>query len=275
MHPYDGTAIPRNTEGCLVTWNQHKAKKREVEATLKVKRKVVLHLKGLHHDRSQHGESRHSLALDLAHSFQLSFPQALSLDGGIIFRQSPPGTFNFGVDTRAAINHVTSQVSVQLNRSDSNFAFFFQLRHPHRPAFPPDFQVQAAAGHYRVRSLNGSLSVRMSSRELVLLEVDASQDTRRSGQGWGVSVLLHQAVFSAPRAVRLQLSGKITPARIWLFSKALLDQNMAQLLLKASEERRGGQVLTLQSQTRHTVAGWAAMPRLLTLAGRLKQKETL
>ena len=66
-----------------------------------------------------------------------------------------------------------------------------------------------------------------------------------------------------------------SPSRIWLFSKALLDQNMAQLLLKASEERRGGQVLTLQSQTRHTVAGWAAMPHLLTLAGRLKQKETL
>uniref|UniRef100_A0A2K5QFP1 Vitellogenin domain-containing protein n=1 Tax=Cebus imitator TaxID=2715852 RepID=A0A2K5QFP1_CEBIM len=275
-HPYDGTAIPRNTEGCLVTCNQHKAKKREVEATLKVNQKAVLHLKGLHHDRSQHGESRHSLALDLAHSYQLSFPQALSLDGGIIFRQSPPGTFNFGVDTRAAINHnITSQVSVQLNRSDSDFAFFFQLRHPHRPTFPPNFQVQAAAGHYRVRSLNGSLSVQMSGRELALLEVDASQNTRRSSRGWGVSVLLHQAVLSAPRAVRLQLSGKITPARIWLFSKALLDQNTAQLLLKASEERRGGQVLTLQSQTRHTVAGWAAMPRLLTLTGRLKQEETL
>eukprot|EP00074_Homo_sapiens_P099991 XP_016879420.1 putative uncharacterized protein LOC400499 isoform X3 [Homo sapiens] len=276
MHPYDGKVIPRNTEGCLVTWNQHTAKNREVEATLKVHRKVVLHLKGLHHDRSQHGEIRHSLALDLAHSYQLSFPQALSLDGGIIFRQSPQGTFNFGMDARAAVNHnVTSQASVQLNGSDSDFAFFFQLRHPHGPTFPPNFQVQAAAGRYRVRSLNGSLSVQMSGRELVLLEVDASQDTRRSSRGWGVSVLLHQAVLSAPRAVRLQLSAKITPARIWLFSKALLDQNTAQLLLKASEEWRGGRILTFQSQTRHTVAGWAAMPRLLTLTGRLKQKETL
>uniref|UniRef100_G3QM33 Vitellogenin domain-containing protein n=1 Tax=Gorilla gorilla gorilla TaxID=9595 RepID=G3QM33_GORGO len=275
-HPYDGKVIPRNTEGCLVTWNQHTAKNREVEATLKVNRKVVLHLKGLHHDRSQHGEIRHSLALDLAHSYQLSFPQALSLDGGIIFRQSPQGTFNFGMDARAAVNHnVTSQASVQLNRSDSDFAFFFQLRHPHGPTFPPNFQVQAAAGRYRVRSLNGSLSVQMSGRELVLLEVDASQDIRRSSRGWGVSVLLHQAVLSAPRAVQLQLSAKISPARIWLFSKALLDQNTAQLLLKASEEWRGGRILTFQSQTRHTVAGWAAMPRLLTLTGRLKQKETL
>ncbi|KAL4836334.1 hypothetical protein H8958_018013 [Nasalis larvatus] len=274
MHPYNGKVIPRNTEGCLVAWNQHTAKNREIEATLKVNRKVVLHLKGLHHDRSQHGEIWHSVALDLAHSYQLSFPQALNLDGGIIFRQSPQGTFSFGVDARAAVNHsVTSQVLVQLNGSD--FAFFFQLKHPHRPAFPPNFQVQAAAGRYRVCSLNGSLSVHMSGRELVLLEVDTSQDTRRSSRAWGVSVLLHQAVLIAPRVIRLQLSGKITPARIWLFSKALLDQNTAQLLLKASEEWRGGRVLTLQSQTRHTVAGWAAIPRLLTLTGRLKQKETL
>ncbi|XP_011816828.1 PREDICTED: uncharacterized protein LOC105525710 [Colobus angolensis palliatus] len=168
MHPYDGKVIPRNTEGCLVAWNQH---------------------------------------MDL--------------------------TLLAGVKC----------------------------------------SVQAAAGRYRVYSLNGSLSVHMSGRELVLLEVDASQDARRSSRGWGVSVLLHQAVLSAPRVVRLQQSGKITPARIWLFSKALLDQNTAQLLLKASEERRGGRVLTLQSQTRHTVAGWAAMPRLLTVTGRLKQKE--
>lgn len=60
--------------------------------------------------------------------------------------------------------------------------------------------------------------------------------------------------------------------RIWLFSKALLDQNTVQLFLKASEEQRGGQVLTLQSQAQHT---WAAVPRLLTLTGVLKQKETL
>ena len=48
-----------------------------------------------------------------------------------------------------------------------------------------------------------------------------------------------------------------------------------QLFLKASEEQRGGRVLTLRSQARHTVAAWAALPRLLTLVGVLKQKEVL
>uniref|UniRef100_A0A8C0E305 Vitellogenin domain-containing protein n=1 Tax=Balaenoptera musculus TaxID=9771 RepID=A0A8C0E305_BALMU len=272
-HPYNGKAIPRNVEGCVVTWKRHIAKNKDVEVTLKVNQKVLLHLKGLHHDRSRRGEVWHSLALDVAHSSQLRFPQALSLDGDIVFRRSHQGAFDCGVDARAAINHnVMSQVSVQLNGSDSHLVFSLQLRHPHRPTFPPNLQVQAAAGRYRERSLNGSLSVHVSGEVLVLLEVTASQDTWRSSRGWGMGVLLRQEALRAPRAVQLQLSGKVAPDRIWLFSKALLDHNTVQLFLKASEEQRGGQVLTLQSRAQHT---WAAVPRLLTLTGVLKQKETL
>ncbi|XP_062957166.1 uncharacterized protein LOC134381001 [Cynocephalus volans] len=275
-HPYNGAAIPRSVEGCLVTWNRHTAKNREVETTLKVNKKVVLHLKGLHHDGSQHREIRHSLSLDMAHSYQLRFPQALSLGGDVIFRRSPQGTFNFSADAQAAINHnITYQVSAQVNGSDSHFVLFFQLRHPHGLTLPPNFQVQVAAGRYKERSLNSALSVHVSGQELVLLEVTTSQDTQRRSRGWGMSVILHQAVLRAPRAVQLQLLGKVTPARIWLFSKMLLDQNTAQLLLKASEEHRGGWVLTLQGQAQHTVAGWAVVPHLLTLKGTLKQKETL
>ncbi|XP_049555363.1 uncharacterized protein LOC101269628, partial [Orcinus orca] len=272
-HPYNGKAIPRNLEGCVVTWNRHIARNKDVEVTLKVNQKVLLHLKGLHHDRSRRGQVWHSLALEVAHSSQLRFPQALSLVGDIVFRRSHQGAFDCGADARAAINHnVMSQVSVQLNGSDSHLVFSLQLRHPHRPTFPPNLQVQAAAGRYKERNLNGSLSVHVSGEVLVLLEATASQDTWRSSRGWGMNVLLRQEVLRAPRAVQLQLSGKVTPDRIWLFSKALLDQNTVQLFLKASEEQRGGQVLTLQSQAQHT---WAAVPRLLTLTGVLKQKETL
>nr|XP_033696053.1 uncharacterized protein LOC101325118 [Tursiops truncatus] len=272
-HPYNGKAIPRNLEGCMVTWNRHIARNKDVEVTLKVNQKVLLHLKGLHHDRSRRGQVWHSLALEVAHSSQLRFPQALSLVGDIVFRRSHQGAFDCGADARAAINHnVMSQVSVQLNGSDSHLVFSLQLRHPHRPTFPPNLQVQAAAGRYKERNLNGSLSVHVSGEVLVLLEATASQDTWRSSRGWGMNVLLRQEVLRAPRAVQLQLSGKVTPERIWLFSKALLDQNTVQLFLKASEEQRGGQVLTLQSQAQHT---WAAVPRLLTLTGVLKQKETL
>ncbi|KAI4559466.1 hypothetical protein MJG53_017992 [Ovis ammon polii x Ovis aries] len=275
-HPYDGRTIPRSLDGCVVLWNRHVAKNRGVEATLKVNQKVLLHVKALHHDRSQRGEVWHNLALDVAHSFQLRFPQALNVDGDIVFRQSLKGAFDCGVDARAIINrNVTSQVSVQLNGSDSHSVVSLQLRHPRGPTFPPDLQVQGAARRYRERGVNGSLSVHVSGEELVLLEASASQNSRRNTRGWGVSVLLHQEVLRAPRAVQLQLSSKVAPARIWLFSKALLDQNTVQLFLKASEERRGSRVLTLRSQAQHTVAAWAALPRLLTVVGVLKQKEVL
>ncbi|XP_032183674.1 uncharacterized protein LOC116580920 isoform X2 [Mustela erminea] len=275
-HPYDGKAIPRNVEGCAVAWNQHAAQNREVEATLKVNQKVVLHLKGLHRDRSQRGEMWHSLALDAAHASQLRLPQALRLDGDILFRWGPRGAFDGSLDTRATINHnVTSQVSVQMNGSDSHLAFLFQLRHPHRPTFPPDLQVQGAARRYRDHGLSGSLAVHTSSQELLLLEADTSQDARRRSRGWDTTVLLHQAVFSAPRAVHLQLSSKVAPARVWLLYKVLVDQSTAQLFFKASSEQRRGQLLTLQSHAQHTVAGWTAVPRLLTVKGMLKNKETL
>ena len=44
-------------------------------------------------------------------SFQLRLPQALHLDGDVVFRRGPRGAFDCRVDTRAAINrNVTSQV---------------------------------------------------------------------------------------------------------------------------------------------------------------------
>lgn len=74
-------------------------------------------------------------------------------------------------------------------------------------------QVQGAARRYRDHGLSGSLSVHTSGQELLLLEADTSQDARRRSRGWDTTVLLHQAVFSAPRAVQLQLSSKVAPAR--------------------------------------------------------------
>ncbi|VFV29136.1 Hypothetical predicted protein [Lynx pardinus] len=274
-HPYSSKTVPGNAEGCAAAWSQHAAKSREVEATLKVNQNVVLHLRGLHHDRSQGEEIWHRLALNAAHSSQLRLPQALSLDGDVVFRRGPPGLFDFSVDARATASpNVPSQVSVQLNGSDSHLVFLLQLSHPHRPPFPANLQVQATARRYKDHSVGGSLSVHASDRELLLLEADTIQDTRRSSRAWGASVLLRQAVLHAPRAVQLQLSSKVAPARVWLLYKVLVDQSTAQLVLKASAEQRGGQVLTLQSQAQHTVAGWPAVPHLLTLKGVLKQKET-
>nr|XP_023416455.1 uncharacterized protein LOC106025279 [Cavia porcellus] len=245
-HPFDDMAVPRSLEGCLVAGNQHHARKREVEATLKVNQEVMLHLKGLHHDRSRHREVRHSVALDMAHSSQLRFPHVLSVGGDVVFRWSHQGgAFDFGVDARAAVNHNAT------------------------------FQVQVAAGHYKQRSVNGSLHVHASGQELVLLEIRTHRDSRRSSQGGAVSAVLRQAVLGAPRVAQLQLSSKVTAARLWLFSKVLLDQSTAQLALRVSEARRSGRVLSLWSQAQHSGTVWAALPRLLRLRVALTWKEML
>lgn len=43
--------------------------------TLKINRKVILHLKGLRQGSSQHGGIQHSVALDATHSNQVSVPR--------------------------------------------------------------------------------------------------------------------------------------------------------------------------------------------------------
>nr|XP_051703900.1 uncharacterized protein LOC108175372 [Oryctolagus cuniculus] len=276
-HPYDGAAIPRDLEGCVVTWSRHTAKNKEVEATVQVHRKVVLHVKGLLHDGSEHEEIRRSLALDVAQSYQPKLPRALSLNGDVVYRWRPPGAFNFSFGAQAAVNHsaASQQVSVRLTGSDSHCTAVFQLSRAQVPAAPADLEVQAAAGRPRERSLNVSLAVHTSGHELLLLEAAGSLAAWRSGRGGDVAILLRQAALRAPRAVQLQLSGRIAPTRIWLLSRALLDQDTAQLLLRASEDPRGGRVLTLRGQAQRTGAGWAARPHLLGLQGSLKWKETV
>lgn len=238
--------------------------------TLKINQKVVLHLKGSHQGSSQHGGIQHSVALDATRS-----NQTLRLNGSFDLSRRRQGAFDFIVDAQAAINHnATSQVLVQLNKSSSYLAFFLQLQPPDGLAFLPGLQVLASAGHHKECRVDASLSVRVSGHQLLLLEVDTSKQNRRSRWGWDMRVSLRQAVFNTPRALQLQLSSKVTPARVQLFSKALLDQDSAQLLLKTAEERRGGWVLRLWSLAQHSVAGWTKVPHALSLRGVLKQKKT-
>nr|XP_042139246.1 uncharacterized protein LOC107402064 [Peromyscus maniculatus bairdii] len=269
-HPFDDKVVPRSLEGCLEAWNLSNAKNSEVKATLKVNQKVILHLKGLHQGSSQHRGIRHSVALDATHS-----SQTLRLNGGFDLTWPRQGAFDFSVRVQAATNHsATSQVLVQLNKSSSHLAFFLQLHPPDGLAFPPSLQVQAATVRHKGRRVDMSLSVHVSGRELLLLEVDTSKQHIRSRWGWDLRVSLHQAVFSTPRTLQLQLAFMVTPARAQLFSKVLLDQDSVQLLLRISEGRREGWVLSLRSLAQHSVAGWTKVPSVLSLRGVLKQKMT-
>ncbi|KAL6060180.1 hypothetical protein STEG23_004069, partial [Scotinomys teguina] len=269
-HPFDDKAIPRSLEACLEAWNLSNAKNSEVKATLKVNQKIILHLKSLHQGSSQHGEIRHRVALDATHS-----SQTLRLNGGFDLTRRQQGAFDFSADVQAAINHnATSQVLVQLNKSSSHLVFSLQLQPPDGLVFPPSLQVQAATLCHKERRMDVSMSVHVSGHELLLLEVDTSKKQRRSRWGWNSRVSLHQTIFSTPRVLQLQLSSMVTPARVQLFSKVLLDQDSAQLLLRISEGRREGWVLGLRSLAQHSVAGWTKVPHVLSLRGVLKQKMT-
>lgn len=86
--------------------------------------------------------------------------------------------------------------------------------HPFQlPALSAFLQVQAATVRHKGRRVDMSLSVHVSGRELLLLEVDTSKQHIRSRWGWDLRVSLHQAVFSTPRTLQLQLAFMVTPAR--------------------------------------------------------------
>ncbi|XP_056662125.1 uncharacterized protein LOC103099164 isoform X1 [Monodelphis domestica] len=271
-HPYNSKVIPRSIDTCVVTRIQQN-RDQEVEAALKVDQKDVLYVKGRHHNGSLEGDFHHGLNLDLTHSTQLSIPQTLGLSGEIFFKQRPLGEFDCGVTLQASVSQkVTSQFLLQLNGSKSHFAVFSHLSHPARVTFLPNFQVQAAGRHYKDGGINGSLSVHASGKELTVLEASMSRETRKSSKGWDVSAIFRQAIFTEPRAVRLQLSSKITPARVWFFSKMNLNQNSVQMFLTGSKEQKVGPILSLKGRVQHNIDNWGALPKLLDLTGSLKQK---
>lgn len=85
---------------------------------------------------------------------------------------------------------------------------------PSSPKLPLTLlQVQAATGCHKEHREDMSLSVHVSGHPLLLLEADTSKHVRNIHGGWNMRLSLQQAVFSAPRALQLQLSSKVTPAR--------------------------------------------------------------
>lgn len=100
-------------------------------------------------------------------------------------------------------------------------------------------------------------------------------EPNRGSPGAGVDSGVQAPAAHGPPAVGAAALIPITfLSRVWLFYKVLVDQSTAQLVVRASSEQRRGQVLTLRSRAQHTVAGWPAVPHLLTVKGMLKQKES-
>ncbi|XP_043379497.1 uncharacterized protein LOC102932729 isoform X4 [Chelonia mydas] len=274
-HPYNSKIFPKNVEICALT-RCHQSAKHEIEAILKVNKKDAVRFLGKYQNKSSEMDFRHLLHMNMTHSFQLKFPQALALNGELFSVQSKWEVFDYGVNIKATINrNDSSQFIAQLNGSNAHFGFSSRFTHPYQSKFPQSFQAHAAVKSYGENSLNGSLYLHSSGKDLVLLEVDMSKETRKNSRIIGVSALLHQAILTEPESVQLQLMGKVSPSRLLLSSELKLNENRLHLDFVGAMEQKVGLVLSLNGKVQHNIGGLKVIPQLFSLNGSLKRKNNI
>ncbi|XP_067407568.1 uncharacterized protein [Emydura macquarii macquarii] len=274
-HPYNSKIFPQSVEICALT-RCHQRAKHEVEAILKVNMKDALRLLGRYQNKSSETDFRHLIHMDMTHSFQLKFPQALVLNGELFSVQTKLEVFDYGVNIKATIDrNDSSQFIAQLNGSNTHFGFSSQFTHPYQSEFSQNFQAHAAVKSYGVNSLNGSLYLHSSGKDLVLLEVDVSKENRKNTRVIGVSGLLHQAILTEPESVQLQLMSKVSPSRLLLSSEMKLNQNRLHLDFMGAKEQKIGLVLSLNGKLQHNIGGLKVVPQLFSLTGALKRKNNI
>ncbi|XP_077684889.1 uncharacterized protein LOC144271419 [Eretmochelys imbricata] len=274
-HPYNSKIFPKNVEICALT-RCHQSAKHEIEAILKVNEKDAVRFLGKYQNKSSEMDFRHLLHMNMTHSFQLKFPQALALNGELFSVQSKWEIFDYGVNIKATINrNDSSQFIAQLNGSNAHFGFSSRFTHPYQSKFPQSFQAHAAVKIYGENSLNGSLYLHSSGKDLVLLEVDMSKETRKNNRIIGVSALLHQAILTEPESVQLQLMGKVSPSRLLLSSELKLNENRLHLDFVGVMEQKVGLVLSLNGKVQHNIGGLKVIPQLFSLNGSLKRKNNI
>nr|XP_032635524.1 uncharacterized protein LOC116824393 isoform X2 [Chelonoidis abingdonii] len=274
-HPYNSKIFPQNVELCVLT-RGHQSAKHEIEAILKVNKKDAIRLLGKYLNKSSETDFRHLLYMDMTHSFQLKFPQALALNGELFSAQTKLEVFDYGVNIKATINrNDSSQFIAQLNGSNTHFGFSSQFTHPYPSKFPQSFQAHAAVKSYGENSLNGSLYLHSSGKDLALLEVDMSKETRKNSRIIGVRALLHQAILTEPESVQLQLMGKVSPSRLLLSSELKLNENRFHLVFLGAMEQKVGLLLSLNGKVQHSIGGLKIIPQLFSLNGSLKRKNNI
>ncbi|XP_066186507.1 uncharacterized protein [Sylvia atricapilla] len=243
-HPYNYSTFPKDVEMCILTLS-HQNVKHELETVLKVNKEDVLSFLGRYQDKSSEADFRHLLHVDVTHSFQLEFPQAMGLSGELFSRQTKLEHFECGVSVKVIINKNVSS------------------------------QAQAALKSYGGNNVNGSLHLHSNGKEMLVLEVDVNNENRRKVRIAELRAFLHQTVLTNPESVQLQLMGKIFPSRLLLSSDLKLNENRLHVDFMGAREQKAGFVLSLNGRVQHTFTGFQAIPHLLSLDGLLKCKNSI
>ncbi|XP_062444584.1 uncharacterized protein LOC134147453 [Rhea pennata] len=261
-HPYNFRWLPQNVEICILTRSHQTVSKfpvkfnlereihylsvkKEVETTLKVNKEDVLSFVGRYQDKSSKADFRHLLYVDVTHSFQLVFPQAVALSGELFSRQTKLEDIDYSVNAKAIFNS-----------NDSS-------------------QVQAALKSYGESNLNGSLYIHSSGRNVLMLEVDTNNEKRRNARVVRVIAFLHQAFLTEPESMQFQLMGKMFPLSLLISSEIKLNENRLHVDFMGAREQKDGLGLSINGKVQHTFTGLKAIPQLLSLNGLLKCKSNI
>ncbi|XP_054698985.1 uncharacterized protein LOC129213269 isoform X2 [Grus americana] len=238
-HPYNYRLFPKDVEICILT-QSHQNVKHELEATLKVNKEDLLSFLGRYQDKSSEADFRHLLHMDVTHSFQLEFPQAMGLSGELFSRQTKLAHFDYSVSVKAIINKNMSS------------------------------QAQAALKSYGESHFNGSLYLHSNGRDMLMLEVDTNNENRKNARVIELRAFLHQTVLTNPESIHFQLMGKILPSRLLISSEMKLNENRLHMDFTGAREQKIGFVLSLNGKVQHTFAELNAIPHHLSLNGLLK-----
>nr|XP_047909692.1 uncharacterized protein LOC106041217 isoform X1 [Anser cygnoides] len=243
-HPYNYSLFPRDVEICILT-RSHQPGKHEVETTLKVNKQNVLSFLGRYQDKSSDVDFRHLLHVNMRHSFQLEYPQAMGLSGELSSRQTKPEHFDYSVNVKAIINKTVSS------------------------------QAQAALRSYDENKLNGSLYLHSNERDVLMLEVDMNKENRKDARGVELRAFLHQAILTNPESIQLQLMCKMFPSRFRISSVIKFNENGLHVDFMGARQQKVGFVLSLNGRIQHTFSGFKTIPHLLSLNGLLKHKNNI
>ncbi|MEE6498373.1 hypothetical protein FKM82_003056, partial [Ascaphus truei] len=274
-HPYKHHVFPSNIEICVST-KRHVSGKHEVDATIKLNKKDVFGLAGKFQNKSNKRELWHVLRMDVTHSFQLRFPQGLVFDGEIFSKRIKQDDFDHGVRGKVIINaNDTLQLHVQLNGSLHDIGLYSRCTHPYQWNIPQDVKVRATARKYGASNVNGTFSLHLRGKEVVLIEVDLSNENRKNVRIIGLSASINQAVIAKPESAHFRVTGKVFPSRLSLFSEMKVNERALLVDLLASKEQKVGFVLSFGGNLRHNIDDLTIIPPQLSVEGSLKQKKNI
>ncbi|KAM9555572.1 uncharacterized protein ACIB01_007669 [Guaruba guarouba] len=183
--------------------------------------------------------------MDVTHSFQLEFPQAMGLSGELFSRQTKLEHFDYSVSVKAIINKNMSS------------------------------QAQAALKSYGESSFNSSFYLHYNGRDMLMLEVDMNKENRRKNRAVELRAFLHQAILTNPESIQFRLVGKVFPSRLLISSEMKLNENRLLVDFMGARKWKVGLVLSLYGKVQHTFAGLKAVPHHLSLNGLLMCKNNI